>query len=64
MESEQLKLLRTALADYMYAEGCSCCRNQEDYNEAKERLAGILGVPKYPDGSGFDFFKFRSGQKS
>ena len=52
--------IRKALADYMYSEGCSCCRNEEPHNEAAERLAKLLHVPKYKDGSGFDFYKFIS----
>jgi hypothetical protein len=55
-----LKLIRTAIADYMRSEGCSCCRNIEKHDEAKERLGKLLRVPKYSDGSGYDFSKFRT----
>lgn len=49
-----------ALADYMRYEGCSCCRNQMKQDEAKAKLAGLLGVPMYDDGSGYDFNQFAS----
>lgn len=54
------KEIRRALADYMWAEGCSCCRNMEKHAEASARLAKLLNVPAYPDGSGHDFSKYRS----
>jgi hypothetical protein len=52
--------LRQAVADYMSSGGCSCCQNTEAHDEAKKRLAKMLGVPKYSDGSGFDFYRFKS----
>jgi hypothetical protein len=52
--------VRNAIADYMQAEGCSCCRNTDDWEKAKARIAELLGVPKYSDGSGYDFSKFRT----
>ena len=54
--------LRTALADYVASEGCSCCRDSEAHEEAARKLAVILGVPKFKDGSGYDFWRFRSGK--
>jgi hypothetical protein len=57
---ELKKKIRQALADYMRAEGCSCCRNIKDWENAQEELARLLNVPKYPDGSGYDFSKFES----
>lgn len=47
--------IRTAVADYMRSEGCSCCRDQSAHEEAEERLAKLLGVEKYSDGSGYNF---------
>lgn len=55
-----MKKIRQAVADYMRAEGCSCCRNQDAHAEAKAVLAKLLNVPRYSDGSGYDFGKFRS----
>jgi len=52
--------VRTAVANYMRSEGCSCCRNQDKHDENKARLAFLLGVFKYKDGSGYDFGKFES----
>lgn len=55
----KLKDIRIAIADYIQTEGCSCCQSS-GHTENKERLAKLLGVPKYKDGSGYDFGKFRS----
>jgi hypothetical protein len=52
--------IRRAVADYMNSEGCSCCRAQERHDENKERLGKMLKVPKYSDGSGRDFDRFRT----
>lgn len=62
MKSKQLdlKALRTAVADYMRSEGCSCCCNIERHNENAARLAKLLKVPMYKDKSGYDFSKFES----
>lgn len=62
-EMENLEAVRKALADYMSAEGCSCCRNEVAYEAAKGRLAKMLEVPMYSDGSGYDFYQFRSKDK-
>ena len=54
------KHLRELVANYMQSEGCSCCQNVEKHNENKEKLAKILNVPKYEDGSGYDFEKYKT----
>jgi len=43
----------------MYSEGCSCCRDIEAHEVNKKRLAELLNVPLYSDGSGYDFSLFR-----
>lgn len=55
-----LLAVRRAVADYMASEGCSCCRNEEKHEDAARRLAGLLDVPMYDDGSGYDFYQFKS----
>jgi len=57
------RALRTEVADYMHSEGCSCCQDTAAHEKHKETLAKMLGVPKYPDGSGYDFSKYRSRVK-
>jgi len=52
--------LRTAVADYMWSEGCECCSNEEQHSKDSEALGKLLNVPKYPDGSGRDFSKYRN----
>lgn len=60
MSSETIKLkkqLRRAVANYMRSEGCDCCRGHK-HGEYEKRLAKLLDVEKYDDGSGFDFNKY------
>jgi hypothetical protein len=52
---EERKAIRQAVADYMQAEGCSCCRNEDAHAKAKAVLAKLLRVQPYSDGDGFDF---------
>lgn len=54
-----LRDLKTAVADYMSSEGCSCCEGG-DHSEHKAVIAKLLKVPKYDDGSGYDFNKFKT----
>jgi hypothetical protein len=56
--------IRKAVADYMYAEGCSCCRDNEAHEAAKRRLAKLLRVPAFKDSSGYDFYRFRTKQEA
>lgn len=51
--------VRQAVADYIGSEGCSCCRGSKHEAHAK-RLAQLLGVPRYRDGSGYNFGKFET----
>ena len=52
--------IRQAIADYMYSEGCSCCRDVDVHKEHTARIAKLLNVPMYKDKSGYDFSKFES----
>ena len=61
-ESRFLKVVRQAVADYMRSEGCSCCQDREEHKEHEKRLAKLLNVPEYEDGSGYSFEDFRSEQ--
>jgi hypothetical protein len=58
MTKEKAERIRQAVADYMRYEGCSCCRNQDEQDKASAVLAGLLEVPMYDDGSGYDFNQF------
>lgn len=42
--------IRQAVADYMYSEGCSCCRDTDAHEQNAERLGKLLRVPKDKDG--------------
>ena len=58
----KFEIIRRAVADYMYTEGCGCCRSA-DHDQIRERLALLLEVPKYSDGSGRDFNQFRTARE-
>lgn len=60
MCEEKLQAIRQAIADYMQSEGCSCCQSIEEHKINRARLAELLNVPMYDDGSGYDFRRFRS----
>lgn len=52
--------IRNLVADYMRTEGCSCCRDIEGHKKNTARLGKALDVPKYSDGSGYEFSGFAS----
>ena len=54
-----LSSLRTAVADYIGSEGCSCCRGF-NHDEHEKELGKLLAVPKYDDDSGYNFSQFQS----
>ena len=58
--TKRLKEIRRAFAGYYASEGCDCCRIQPEHDEAEERLANLLEVEKYDDGSGFDWYKYKT----
>lgn len=49
--------IRRAVADYMHDLGW--CRPAEHFAHT-EILGPLLHVPKFPDGSGYDFERFKS----
>jgi len=61
MTRQELMEIRRAFADYLSSEGCSCCQNVEKHAEAAQRLGILLKVPRFSDGSGYDFWKFKTG---
>jgi len=58
-KAEEIKI-RRLIADYMFSEGCSCCQNTEDHDEARTALAELLHVKPFSDGSGHDFSLYRT----
>ena len=60
----KIEKIRQAVADYMQSEGCSCCQDSDAHAIAKKQLAQLLNVPKYKDGSGYDFGKFKGRPSS
>jgi len=59
IEEEYKANIRRAIADYMYSEGCACCEGK-DHKDHAEKIAKLLDVPKYEDGSGYNFYQFRN----
>ena len=55
--------VREAVANYIASEGCSCCQSIDKHELAKTELADLLDVPKYDDGSGHDFYQYRSNKE-
>ena len=53
-----LAAIRRAAAEVIVSSGCGCCRGT-NYDEHVAALAKLLRVPKYSDGSGYNFGKFR-----
>jgi len=47
-----------ALAKLIWSMGCGCCADKNALEQAEFELAEIFKVPKYPDGSGYDWSKF------
>jgi len=58
MEEENRNQIRTAVANYISSEGCSCCEDS-NHDEHQEKLAELFDVPKYEDGSGYNFSLFK-----
>ncbi len=59
-KTPNIKELRQAIADYIRSEGCGCCSDYEGHKTAKVRIAELLDVPMYKDGSGYDFKQFET----
>lgn len=59
-EDEIIEAIRKAVADYIWSEGCDCCTDVKAHREHEKRLAELLSIPTYSDGSGYDFGKFRA----
>lgn len=53
------KKIREALANYISSEGCDCCRGY-DHEQHADVLGKLLNIPKYSDGSGYNFYKYKT----
>jgi len=58
MEDDNKREIRTAVANYISSEGCSCCEG-DNHEKHQKKLAKLLDVPKYEDGSGYNFSLFK-----
>ena len=57
------KKVRRLIADYITSEGCSCCSDVDSHKKHLKKLAKLLNVPQYHDGSGYDFGMFETKKK-
>lgn len=57
-KSEFIAEVRTAFADYVSSEGCGCCRNTSKHDDAMQKLASLLEIEPYDDGSGINTYKY------
>lgn len=60
MKQLDRKEVRRLVANLLYASGCGCCGDRDATEAAKESLGKLLRVPKYSDGSGRDFYRYRT----
>ncbi|GEM_PF-5557137 len=58
-EIDRLLEVRTLVAKLWCASGCSCCRDDTAWNAASAALGDLFDVPKYEDGSGYDWYAIR-----
>lgn len=54
----KLEKIKYMVAEYMASEGCSCCESSSHESDG-EVLCEALGMPKFDDGSGYDFWSVR-----
>jgi hypothetical protein len=52
MTEAELQQLRTAVANYIYSEGCGCCEDYPTHAKWRGELAWLLNVPKWENKSG------------
>ena len=52
--------LRRFVADLVTSSGCSCCRDDEGWEQAQTNLGKKLDVAPYEDGSGWNWYKYRT----
>ena len=55
----RLDALRDLVATLWCAGGCACCRDDDAWEKASNELAELFGVPRYEDGSGYDWYSVR-----
>ena len=60
MEQERLDAIRNAFADFYASEGCGCCGDREAHDIAQKRLGELLQVEPYEDGSGHNFWIYKT----
>lgn len=56
-----INIIREAIANYMFSEGCSCCQGN-DHNDHAKKIAELLDVPMYDDGYGYNFNLYQTKQ--
>jgi hypothetical protein len=59
-QESEIEQLRRFVADLVTSSGCSCCRDDEGWEEAQDALGKKLDVARYYDDSGWDWYKYRT----
>lgn len=54
-----LERQRALVANLYVAAGCNCCRDEKAWQAASDQLGQLLGVPRYEDDSGVDWYAAR-----
>ena len=50
MTKKEVEAMRTAVANYMRSEGCSCCQDYENHPKHKAVIALLLGIkPRFDE---------------
>lgn len=55
-ERKKFVSIRRAFGDYYASEGCNCCSLVDAHERAANELGELLGVDRYKDDSGYDFY--------
>jgi hypothetical protein len=58
-QAAEIERLRGLVAKLYCAAGCSCCRDDTAWEAASDELAEGFNIPKYEDGSGYDWYSVR-----
>lgn len=61
--TDDLSEVRGWVAKLYCAAGCSCCRDDENWDKASDRLGEMLSVPRHHDDSGVDWYAARDAAR-
>jgi hypothetical protein len=62
MTAQERAKLRTLVANVLASGGCGCCE-ASDHDEHISALCKVLNMKRHADGSGYDYWRYRSTKK-